>query len=246
MVAKLFDLEANHPLRPHKQVLAEYKKVDFDYEPTVEDRGYEQFYYLVKGRPIYQEVTQIYRIKRPGQGEYLFYNLMLTGEDWKGNPVQFATLEGRYEKPIFKLERDPETNKLSTTQVTSHQRVYYIPYSSQKLEELLEISTDPLSLIVCAPSGKKFGVMSVDEFKVGAIEDLITGAQKGKSLEAVLAEKNQVVYEKRETRQEHRSNNKVAGVAQEELKHGDTITIDEKKEIKKIMSKPTTATTSTD
>lgn len=198
MPAKQFDLEANHPLSPNPIVIQEHDKVKFPYEESIQDRAYSRWYAISKGRPVQQEVSQIYRVSKPGRGEYLIWNLNLKGEDWKGNPTDFTILTGRYEKPVFRLEKNPETQEISTTQVTSHQTVYTCPYSRAKLDELLEMSVEPVSMIVVAPSGKRFGITSLEDFKNGAIDDLIQSATKGKTLDSILAEKNSYTYEKRE------------------------------------------------
>lgn len=210
MVAQPFDLEANHPLFPRKEILAEYEKVGFDYDETIEDRVYKRFYELSTSRPVRMEIPQMYRLKKPGskEGEYIFYNVKLTGSDWKGNDTEFTYVKGRYEKPIFKLEKNPETQKLSAKEVNSHQRVYDIPFTKESFDKLLEAATDPLSLIVMASSGKKFGIQSVDEFRNGSIDDLIISATKGKSLDAVVAEKNTYTYERREIKPTEITTNK--------------------------------------
>jgi hypothetical protein len=200
MVARPFDLEANHPLLPRREVIAEHDKVKFDYDKTCHDRAYEQWYALVKGRPVTQEVTQIYRRKIPAEGEFLTYNVHFLGKDWKGNDQDFDTLMGRYEKPVFRLDKDPSTQEVTSTQISSHRTVYDVPFSKNKLDDLLDMSAEPLSLIVYGSAGRKYGLQSVDDFREGAIEDLIMCGNKGKTLESVLAEKNQYTYEKRETK----------------------------------------------
>ena len=193
-----FDLERNHPLSPLPEVVAEYEKYNFPYEETIQDRVYSRWYALVKGRPIRQEITQFYRVSRPGKGEFLLYNLKLTGQDWKGNDKDFSLLKGRYQKPIFRLERNPETNETTAPEITSQQTIYTVPYSRQKLEELLQVAVEPISTIVIGPGGKRLGIQSLEDFKNGSIEDLIESATKGKTLDSVIAERNQFVYEKRE------------------------------------------------
>src|SRR5215510_8548112 len=148
MVSKRFDLEKYHPLYPRPEIIAEYERVKFDYEDTVHDRAYKEWYALVKGREVRQEVSQIYRRKIPNEGEFLMYNFLLRGTDWKGNDQDFATLWGRYEKPIFRLEKDPQTQEVTTTQISNHRTVYDVPFSEHKMDELLEMSAEPLSLIV--------------------------------------------------------------------------------------------------
>lgn len=196
--SKPFDLDANHPLCPNPNVIQEHEKVKFPYEESIQDRVYNKWYAVSKGRPVEQEVSQIYRVSKAGRGEYLLWNLNLKGQDWKGNQTDFTILAGKYERPIFRLEKNPETQETSTTQVTSHQTIYTTPYSKQKLDELVEMSVEPVSTIVIAASGKRFGVNSLDDFKNGSIEDLIQVASKGKTLDTVIAERNQFTYEKRE------------------------------------------------
>ena len=51
-------------------------------------------------------------------------------------------------------------------------------------------------MIIYGSAGRRLSISSVDDYRNGAIEDLIQCAMKGKSLESVLAEKNQFTYEK--------------------------------------------------
>jgi hypothetical protein len=200
MVRKPFDLEANHPLYPRREILEEYKKVGFEYEKQHDDRPYEEWYALVKGRQVTQEVSQIYRKKVTGEGEFLMYNLHLRGTDWKGNPREFDTLWGRYSKPIFMLEKDPATQNVTSTQISSHETIHDVPFSKQKLEELLEMSTEPISLVVYGSANRRYGIQSIEDFLNADHDDLVMCGNKGKSLESVIAEKNQFTYEKRATK----------------------------------------------
>lgn len=213
MVAKPFDLDNRvppdydnkkwgNPIAPKLEVLLEHAKVNFDYEETVLDRGYKDFYHLAKGRPVYYEIPQFYRVNKPGKGEYLLYNVSLRGEDWKGNRIGFDYLEGRYDKPIFRYERDPQTNESKVTEIVNYERVYTVPFSPEKFDELMEAQADVVSFVLVAPSGKKFGIQSLEDFRNGQFDDLVQTATKGKSLDAVIAEKNQIVYEKREQKQQ--------------------------------------------
>lgn len=200
MVIKSFDLEKHHPLLPRKEILDEYKKVNFDYEKSINDRVYEQWYAMVKGRAVTQEVLSIYRKKIAGIGEFLVYFVHLVGHDWKDNERDFTIRLGKYEKPIFRLEKDPQTQEITSTQISDHKTIYDVPYSQEKLQELLDMSIETVGLIVYGPASRRYGVQSVDDYQKGAIEDLVVSANKGKTLETVLAEKNQFTYEKRETK----------------------------------------------
>ena len=75
-------------------MLKAYAENKYPYEKTVHDRAGDEFYALVKGRAdkMTQEVTQCYRINIPMEQEYIFYNVSLRGEDWKGNEHDYAML----------------------------------------------------------------------------------------------------------------------------------------------------------
>ncbi len=215
MVTKPFDIEKHPPpkydkdnsniildkgngLRPRREILDEYEKVRYDYDKQIEDRLYERFYVLVKGRPVTIETPQVHRIKLPGKGEFIFYDAIFRGTDWKGNDCDFYTIIGKYEKPKFRLEKNPETQEVRATEITSKETIYDTPYTKEKLDEILEFASEPFYMNVHGIGGKPWSIQSVEDFREGSVEDLATSSRSGKSLATVLAEKNQLVYEKRE------------------------------------------------
>ena len=187
-----------NPFSPRKEVLKEYAANKYPYEKSVHDRAGDEFYALVKGRAdkMTQEVTQCYRINIPMEQEYIFYNVSLRGEDWKGNEHDYAMLEGRYSMPDFRKEKDPQTDKVTTSQINDHHNVYSMGWNKERFDELLKSATDNISMVIYGSAGRRLSISSVDDYRNGAIEDLIQCAMKGKSLESVLAEKNQFTYEK--------------------------------------------------
>ena len=213
MPSKPFDIEQHPPpdyekkqwgnaLSPRRDVLLEHEKVGFEYEKTVHDRGYEQWHPLVKGRPVTEEVTQIYRKKIPNEGEFLMYNALYRGQDWVGNEKTFDHLQGRYEKPVFRLEKNPQTQEVKAREIEGYKTVYDIPFTIDKLCELLDQAVEQVSLVVYGAGSKRYGILSIEDYKNGTIEDLVICADKGKSLETVLTEKNQFTYERREQKEQ--------------------------------------------
>jgi hypothetical protein len=196
-----------NPLSPRREVIEAYNAVSFQYEPTLQDRVASKWYALVKGRPekITQEITQFYRRKIPQQGDFIFYNVMLYGEDWKGNEHDLTMVVGKYQMPVFKKERNPETDKVTTTEVMDHKTVYDIKWSKEIFDNLLESATEPVSLIVYGSAGRRLGISSMEDYREGATEDLVECGTKGKSLATILAERNQFIYEKREHKQQQPS-----------------------------------------
>lgn len=187
-----------NPFSPRKEVLKAYAENKYPYEKTVHDRAGDEFYGLTRGKPdkMTQEVTQCFRINIPMEGEFIFYNVAIRGEDWKGNEHDYAMLEGRYAMPVFRKEKDPATDKVTTSQINDHRNVYNTLWTKEKFDELLKSAIDNLSMIIYGTAGRRFSISAIEDYREGAIEDLIQCGRHGKSLESVLAEKNQFTYEK--------------------------------------------------
>ena len=194
--------QAWNPLSPRREIIEAYQAVNFPYEKTGQDRVADRWYALVKGRPekITQEIAGFYRQRIPNEGEYLFYNVLLRGEDWKGNEHDLPLIRGRYQIPIFRREKNPETDKVTAPEIHDQKTCYDIKWSQELFDKLLESAIDPVSLTVYGPGAKRLSVLSAEDYREGNIEDLIQCGLKAKSLATVLAEKNQFVYEKREQR----------------------------------------------
>jgi hypothetical protein len=192
-----------NPLSPRKEVIDAYNAVNFPYEISGQDRKASIWYGLVKIHPekITQEITQFYRRRIAGEGEFIFYNVLLRGEDWKGNEKDLDLLVGRYNMPIFKKDRNPENNKVTTTEILDHKPKYDIPWSKETFDKLLDSTVESPSLIVYGSGARRIGITSVDDFREGSIDDLIQCGMKGKSLDSVIAERNQFTYEKVQQKQ---------------------------------------------
>lgn len=199
----LDEKEPWNPFIPRKEVIKAYKDANYQYEKTVHDRAADEFYALTSPQPdkMTIEVTQFYRIKIANEGEFLFYNAMLRGEDWKGNEHDFAMLEGRYAYPIFRQERDPQTRKVTTSQINDHKNVYDIPWTKERFDLLMQSAIDNVSLIIYGTAGRRVALHSVEDYRDGDYDDVVQCGMKGKSLESVIAERNQFTYEKREKKQ---------------------------------------------
>lgn len=187
-----------NPLSPRKEVIDAYNAVNFPYEITGQDRKSSIWYGLVKIKPekVTQEITQFYRRRIAGEGEFIFYNVLLRGEDWRGNEKDLDMLVGRYNLPIFKKDRNPENNKVTTSEILDHKPVYHIPWNKETFDDLMESTVESPSLIIYGPGSRRIGLSSVDDFREGSIDDLIQCGMKGKSLDSVIAERSQFTYEK--------------------------------------------------
>jgi hypothetical protein len=117
----------------------------------------------------------LYRIKDPDGKEWLFYNVDLSGNDWKGNRKDFSYLEGVIEGyPIFNYERDPSTDKVipGTTQVLEVIKKYTIPFTKAKVDELSKYFRNPVGCVIVAGDGRRYSV-SLEQFKSLSYQELI-------------------------------------------------------------------------
>ena len=157
-----------------------YKKVGQLLERTGSDRTWDWWISLVTADPvkdqqIVKSIPQLYRIKDSDGKEWLFYNVDLSGRDWKGNRKDFNYIEGVIEgMPEFHYEIDPSTQKVisGTTQVQDVTRKYTIPFTKAKVEELSKHFRVPLSCIIVAPDGRKHSC-SLQEFRDSNYDELI-------------------------------------------------------------------------
>lgn len=120
-------------------------------------------------------IPQLYRSKDPNGKEWLFYNVDISGNGWKGNRKDFSYTEGVIEgMPEFNYEIEPCTNQIiaGTTQVLEVTKKYTIPFTKAAVEKLSPHFRNPLSCIVIAGDGKKYSV-SLEQFKSMSYNELI-------------------------------------------------------------------------
>jgi hypothetical protein len=161
-------------------VYKEHERVGDDYERSSHDRVWDWWLSLVTADPVAKQeikiiIPQIYRYRDPATGkEWLFYNKEMYGYDWKGNRKDWSDLEGVVDMPLWKYDREPETNKIKpgTTEEFDHYKEYTIPFSKTKIEEISKYFKTPLSCIIMEPNRRKHSC-SLSEFKDMSYDELI-------------------------------------------------------------------------
>ena len=181
---KASELDPN--LFPPQDVVKAFEMVGQEYERTCHDRAYQEWWYpLVSAEPVKDQqikklITQLYRTKDADGKEWLFYNVDLSGNDWKGNRKDFSYVEGLVEgMPVFNYEIEPSTNKIiaGTTQVLEVVKKYTIPFTKAKVDELSKYFRNPVSCVVIAPDNRRYSV-SLEQFKslsYSELIDMVTG-----------------------------------------------------------------------
>ena len=176
---KASELDAN--LFPPQEVVKAYSDVGQEYERTCHDRAYQEWFYPlvtaepVKDQQIKKSIPQLYRSKDAEGKEWLWYNVDLSGKDWKGNRKDFSYLEGVVEgMPVFNYEIDPSTDKVipNTTQVLEVTKKYTIPFTKAKVDELSKFFRSPLSCVIQALDGRRYSC-SIDEFRDMPYNELV-------------------------------------------------------------------------
>jgi hypothetical protein len=60
----------------------------------------------------------------------------------------------------------------------------------------MQSAIDNVSLIIYGTAGRRVAVHSVEDYRDGDYDDVVQCGMKGKSLESVIAERNQYTFEK--------------------------------------------------
>jgi hypothetical protein len=162
-------------------IYEEYSKVGQTYERSIHDRTWDWWVVLVTSDPVKDQeirkvIPQIYRTKDYDGKEWLFYNVDLYGNDWKGNRKDFSYIEGMVDRfPLFNYEVDPSTNAViaGTTQVLEVTKRYSIPYSKAHIDSIAKYFKNPLSAIVVAPDNRRYSVNNLEHFKNMNYNELI-------------------------------------------------------------------------
>jgi hypothetical protein len=162
-------------------VVKAYEKVGQVYERTVHDRVWDWWITLVTAGPVSDQlikmvIPQIYRTKEPATGnEFLFYNVDMSGNDWKNNRKDYNYVDGVVEGiPVFNYEIEPSTNAIvpGTTQVLEVKKEYTIPFTKAAVEKISPYFRNPLSCIVIAADGRRYSV-SLEQFKNMSYNELV-------------------------------------------------------------------------
>jgi hypothetical protein len=195
----------------HEKVIEAYKAANVDYIETADDMAEQNFYRLTTwtgvagsrtSQPIKKTVGAVYRTKI-GNKEYMYYSEKMEAYDRLGNPQSHTKIHGKYEKPDFRMEVDPRTNISSGKEVTGHRTVYYIEYSRNLLESILEasdnnyISTQEEGVMVNAEverreffyivlaGGQSYGPYSRGDYLDGTYDELLSIGKTGKTLKEI-------------------------------------------------------------
>jgi len=162
-------------------VVKAYDKVSQQYERSVHDRVWDWWINIVTADPVRNQeikmvIPQVYRTKDPATGnEFLFYNVDMSGNDWKGNRKDYNYVEGLVDgMPEFSYEVEPSTNAIipGTTQVLEVKREYTIPFTKEEVDKISKHFRNPLSCIVIAGDGRKYSV-TLEQFKSMSYSELI-------------------------------------------------------------------------
>ena len=174
---------------PYKRSLieAEYKKFEYEYDPPIEARVWSKhFKPLASGqqkngrrRPITMEVHSVSRLRNKGR-EWITFQVCYRSEDWRYNPISFSpSSQGVYKMPRFRTEIDVNTNepKPGTAQIDTHHTFYDIPFSKNKILELLgmfseDMEPGPSNLTVVDSGGRRHSC-NREEFVNEGFDDLV-------------------------------------------------------------------------
>jgi hypothetical protein len=186
------NIALKHPLYPRPDLLALHTENNYPYQEKTVDKKYTRWYNKVKKKPskITSLVTQIYRVRvLNAVGEKIMYHETLTGLDHNDNELEFDHLAGRWERPIFRKQYDEETDDVISQEIKDHETVYDIPYTADKVLELVTRGpSDSLSMVIQNGAKKWGGMYTIDEFAYAPFEAL---EEKGRTAKPITVELEQ-------------------------------------------------------
>lgn len=175
-------------LHPSQEILKAFKEVgkEGDYEVTSSDRIWKRFYFQVNGSTtlknqlIRQEISNLIRLKHAGR-EWLVYEVVLKGKNWKGNEVHAIHMEGKITDgctdglPTFYRDIDPRTDRVipGTTQMLEHKPTYTIPFTKERVNEVAAFLTERHGFSIQEPNGRTYSC-SREEFTEIPFDELIS------------------------------------------------------------------------
>lgn len=175
----------------HEAVLKAYQEADYEYIDTSQDMLERNFWREVLKddgtpyAPLIYNTVRIVRIKIGGK-EYMTYDERITGQNFVGNEMQLTLLKGKYSKPIFKREFDPRSRKVIGKEITRHEVVYEIEFDRAKIEDLLTRNVDnEAHFYVYVPGGRRYSIMSAEDFLEGTYDELVRMGKEGKTLSEI-------------------------------------------------------------
>jgi hypothetical protein len=163
-------------------ILARYEKYGRERDPPCHERVWNSWFKPLataqqkdKPRPVTIEIKQIIRLKHKGK-EYLKYGATLRCTDYRRNAIDFYETFGHYELPRFTVQTDPNTEEIieGSAQVDGHETIYDIPFTKEKVKELLSMSPEDgkIQLTIVDQTGKRCSC-NQNEFLNDSYDELI-------------------------------------------------------------------------
>ncbi len=163
----------------HPTVIKKYQDAGLDIYERASDANEAAFWDQVKtsGKPVKKEITKIVRLRK-GKEEKFYYHEELKSRDHLGNKIHCYHVVGTYKDPEFTTRVDAKTGKAVITEVEEETEVYEYKWPEQWTNELEELITETVDLLVVTPS-RKYGGFSFEDFKEQSFDNLVTLGKYG-------------------------------------------------------------------
>lgn len=157
----------------HPRVTEQYEQNDFDFQKSPNDINIERFDLSVEKsqQPVRQEIGQVIRLKHKGK-EKFYYHIASKSKDSLGNSIHKFETIGYYDNPSFTHRVDEETGKTISIEVEDTERVYELDFPQDFTQELENLLSDKVSLIVKARTGRHYAIADYLDFKNCTTDEL--------------------------------------------------------------------------
>ena len=157
----------------HPVIEAEYKKAGFPLPTTPQDTRELAFKRLTRKNADKNEkvINQVWRVSAGRDKDYIVYEEKEIGLDHQDNEVSMVRTIGKYSKPTFRNKNNAYGEPIAT-EFVGEKTIYEIPYSKQKMREILDSGDSSNTTFVLQVGNQKFGDYGAEDFINKSFEEL--------------------------------------------------------------------------
>lgn len=166
----------------HPKVKEAYTKAGFPIPATPAEANEELFRRRTKrakDEDVKVYINQVWRASQGPKKDFIFYEKREVIPDLVGNDNTLTTLEGRYSMPKFRNVYDNATGDSTSIQISGYETVYDIPYSPEKMREILESGDSTNTSFVLILGTTRYGSFTAEDFVERSFEELTQIAKYG-------------------------------------------------------------------
>jgi hypothetical protein len=166
----------------HPKVKRAYEEAKFQVPANPADTNEEIFRRKTKrARPedVKVVINQVWRTSQGPNKDFIFYEKKEIIPDLAGNEDTLTKTEGKYRMPKFTNVYNNQTGDVESVALRGFETQYDIPYSPQKMREILESGDSSNTIFTLVINDRKYGGFSAEDFIDRPYDELVQLAYHG-------------------------------------------------------------------